>query len=406
MSSKQVISTKAAQAVSPLLMLLAFFIPLSTSASSVAAMLVILAWLLSGDYKEKFSEIGRNPLAIAILCYIALNIIGLLWTEDMHWGIKIVKKQWKLLLFPIFLTATRKEHIPYYLIAFIGGIFIIACKAYLVWLGLITLPPGSIHTTVGTSHIYYNPLLALVIYILLQRLLFFKNSRVASCLLTILVLFFTCNMFITAGRTGQAVFFILLIVLLFQFFYKKSKTKLFLSLLFIPLLAGAIYQFSPTFKHRINTAIAEAQDMQSQVLTSVGGRLWFLQNSWRLLKQNKLTGVGTGDFPIEYAKINNRYSPKMQTTNNPHNQYLLTAIQFGMAGLILLLAIFGSQFLFARSHMDSFSQLRMAFLIFFLVIMLAESYLLIHATGLLFSLFCAFLYKDFEHVKTISAQHP
>jgi O-antigen ligase len=128
----------------------------------------------------------------------------------------------------------------------------------------------------------------------------------------------------------------------------------------------------------------------------VGWRVWFLQNSCKLLEGNRILGIGTGDFPKEYAKVNKLYSPKMPTTNNPHNQYLLTTTQFGLTGLFLLLSIFVGQLLYGRKKQDKLTQLRLAFPIFFMVIMLAESYLMVHATGLLFSLFSAFLYKELE----------
>lgn len=396
MSFIKSISEKADTFSSPLLILFAFSFPLSTSAGSVTAMLVVLAWILSADYKEKFREIGRNPVAIAVLCYIVLNALGLLWTDDMYWGIKTLKKQWKLLLFPIFLTLVKKEHTNYYLYAFIAAIFLSACKAYLVWIGLITLPPGSVFTTEGTSHVIYNPMLALAIYVLLQKLIFTKTSPLQTGVLIFLIFFLSCNMFITVGRTGQIVFFVLLIVLLFQTFYKKSKTKLLLGLLLLPLLIAAIFQFSPTFRGRINLALTEIRETKSQAFTSVGCRIWFLQNSCKLLEGNRLLGVGTGDFPNEYAKINQLYSPKMPVTNNPHNQYLLTTAQFGLTGLFLLLTIFGGQFFYSRKQKDNLKQLRLAFPIFFMVIMLAESYLVVHATGLLFSLFSAILYKDLQ----------
>ncbi|RUM40271.1 MAG: hypothetical protein DSY80_10545 [Desulfocapsa sp.] len=350
MSILQSISKKANTLASPLLVLFAFSFPLSTSAGSVTAMLIILAWILSGNFKQKFREIGRNPVAVAVLCYIALNAIGLLWTDDMHWGIKILKKQWKLLLFPIFLGVVRKEHIHYYFIAFITAIFLTASKAYLVWLGFITLPPGSVFTTVGTSHVIYNPMLALVIYILLQRLIFFDNSRLMSWSLGVLLLFFTCNMFITVGRTGQIAFFVLLVVLLFQTFYRTSKKKLLLGLLLIPLLIATILQFSPTFRGRVNLALTEIHEMKTQAFTSVGCRMWFLQNTYKLFEKNKLFGVGTGDFPQEYKNINKKYSPLMPDTINPHNQYLLTAALFGFMGLGVLLWIICSQLLFRNKH--------------------------------------------------------
>ena len=401
MSFLRTISSKADNLASPLLILFAFSFPLSTSAGSVSGMLVILAWILSGNFREKCIEIGKNPVAVAVLIYIGLNAVGLLWTEDMYWGMKTLKKQWKLLVFPIFLTIVRREHTDYYLYAYIAAIVILACKAYLVWLGVISLPPDSVFTTEGTSHVIYNPMLALAIYILLEKLIFSAERPAGKFMLVFLVLFLSYNMFITVGRTGQAAFFLFLIILLFQAFYKSSKAKLLVGLLLLPVLVAAIYQFSPTFKNRITLALTEIQQMQTQAFTSVGCRVWFAQNSCKLLQENPLMGVGTGDFPSEYEKINKRYSPLMPDTNNPHNQYLLSTVQFGFTGLLILLGIFGCQLLWGKKQRDGLSHLRMAFPPFFLLIMLAESYLQVHATGLLFSLFSAILYKDFRDRQAI-----
>ncbi len=388
------LTQKTTLAASPLLVLFAFALPLSTSAASILAILLLLAWLLSGNLKEKFREILHNPVAIAVLLYILLHVIGLLWSEDLTWGLKILKKQWKLLLFPIFLTLVKKEHTKYYLAAFVTAIFLKACKAYLVWLGFITLPVGSVFTTVGTSHVIYNPMLALACYIILQNLLFGKSSPIVQWSQTFLFLFLSCNMFITVGRTGQAAFFVLLAVALIQFFYTRSKKMLLAGLILLPLLLPATYQISPTFKERVDTAVTEIQNFSSDKITSMGCRVWYCKNTLVLVQNNWLAGTGTGDFPGEYAKINKIYSPAMPYTDNPHNQYLLTLSQFGIIGLISLATIFLSQLVLAFRKKNHLRPLRQAFPIFFLVIMLGESYLQVYGTGFLFSLFSAFLYKE------------
>ncbi|HIQ37997.1 MAG TPA: O-antigen ligase domain-containing protein [Desulfocapsa sulfexigens] len=391
------LTQKAAIAASPLLILFAFALPLSTSAGSILAILLILAWITSGKMAEKFDEILRNPVTIAVLIYILLHVLGLLWSEDLDWGFKILKKQWKLLLFPVFLTIAKKEHTKYYMAAFIAAIFLKACKAYLVWLGVISLPPSSVFTTLGTTHVMYNPMLALACYILLQNLIFAANKPVHKILQTGLLIFLSCNMFITAGRTGQIAFFVLLAVILFQYFYKLSKAKLLLGLILLPLLITATYQCSTTFRGRVDLAITEIKEHKSQEITSVGLRVWFYKNTIIVIKENWLTGVGTGDFPTEYAKINKIYSPTLLNTDNPHSQYLLILSQFGIVGFISLISIFFSQLIMAFRQKDALTPLRQAFPIFFLVIMLAESYLMVYGTGFLFSLFSAFLYKNFSH---------
>ncbi len=387
---------KANTAASPLLILFAFALPLSTSAGSILAVLIFLCWILSGNKAAQFRMIKQNPVAVAVLCYILLHIVGLLWSDDLVRGLEVFKKQWKLILLPVFLTLTQRKHIKYYLAAFVTAIFLKACKVYLVWLNIISLEPSSIFTTEGTSHVLYNPMLALACYIVLQHLLSKKTKAAATCMLAALFLFLSCNMFITAGRTGQVAYCALMTVALFQYFYHRSKKMLLASLLCIPLLIVGIYQSGTIFKDRIDTAVLETENYTSGEVTSVGCRIWFCKNTITMIKQNWLIGTGTGDFSLDYAKINHKYSPTMPDTDNPHNQYLLTLSQFGLLGLLSLAAIFYSQFMLAFKMKDALSPLRLAFPIFFLVIMLAESYLQVYGTGFLFSLFSAFLYKDFS----------
>ncbi len=387
---------KANAAASPLLILFAFALPLSTSAGSILAILIFLCWTLNGDKAAQFRLIRQNPVAVAVLCYILLHIVALLWSEDVIRGLEVFKKQWKLILLPVFLTLTQRKHVKYYLAAFVAAIFLKACKVYLVWLNIIHLEPSSIFTTEGTTHVLYNPMLALACYIVLQHLLSPKNKNVYIWPQTALFFFLSCNMFITAGRTGQIAYCVLMTVALFQYFYHKSKKMLVLTLLCIPLLVAGTYQFGTIFKDRVDTAITEIENYRSGEVTSVGSRVWFCKNTMTMIKQNWLLGTGTGDFSLDYAKVNHEYSPTMPDTDNPHNQYLLTLSQFGLLGLFSLAAIFYSQLMVALKTKDSLSPLRLAFPIFFLVIMLAESYLQVYGTGFLFSLFSAFLYKDFS----------
>ena len=125
--------------------------------------------------------------------------------------------------------------------------------------------------------------------------------------------------------------------------------------------------------------------------------IWFYKNTTLVIQQNWLLGTGTGDFSMEYATINHIHSANMPNTDNPHNQYLLITAQLGIVGLISLIAIFITQLKIAFQRKDSLTPMRQAFPIFFLVIMIAESYLQVYETGFLFSLFSSFLYhSEFE----------
>ena len=130
---------------------------------------------------------------------------------------------------------------------------------------------------------------------------------------------------------------------------------------------------------------------------SIGLRLNFAKNAFEVFTQNPLLGVGTGDFPNEYNKINQINSPGMPKTTNPHNMYILIAMQFGLVGIVSMMSIFYYQIKLSFNAKDRLSRdLGIALPLMFLVIMWSDSYILGHFTTLVFVFFSAFLYKDFE----------
>ena len=83
--------------------------------------------------------------------------------------------------------------------------------------------------------------------------------------------------------------------------------------------------------------------------------------------------------------------------NNPHNMYILVLVQSGLVGLLSMLSIMYYQIkLSFKGSNRFFRDVGFALPFLFLVIMLSDSYLLGHFTGLLFVFFSSFLYKDFE----------
>ena len=94
-----------------LLIILAFLMPLTVFGANLIIVIICVLWLFSGDYASKFNQIISNKFIISIVFFF-LHVIGLLWTEDLSWGVHIVHKMWYfLLLLPVLFTNVR-EHIP------------------------------------------------------------------------------------------------------------------------------------------------------------------------------------------------------------------------------------------------------------------------------------------------------
>ena len=376
-----------------------FLLPLTVLGNNIFIWLTVLIWLFSGNYLNKIQEILANKLALASILFFSLHLLALFWTENFGWGVEMIRKMLPFLfVLPIFLTISRKENINYYVYAFLIAIGISELFSYLVWFELIE-PFGSgtvANPTPVMGHISYNPFLAFAIYLTLNKLLFQRPlSRLLRTVLTFFVISMTFNMFITAGRAGQVMFFASLAVLTFQFFRDSQIKATIISIIIIFLIGYGGYNYSPLFKNRIQQISYDLALFTTNPNTSVGHRIVFAKNTIEIIKSNPFFGVGTGDFPVEYAKINSLNSPKVKSTVQPHNMYLYIQAQLGLLGLSIFLWIFYIQFQFARASKDQFiHHTGVALPFLFLIIMISDSYLLGHFTSNLFILFSSFIYSN------------
>ena len=386
-----------------LLISLAFLMPLTVSGANTIIVIICFLWLFSGDYKAKYNQIMSSKLVIASIVFYFLHVIGMFWTEDLQWGLHMLHKMWYfLLLFPILFNIVQRKYINYYLSAFLLAIALTEIASYLVWFELI--PPfknASVQNpTPFMSHVSYNPILTLAIYLVLHEIFF--NKKLTNLVFSFYSFFAICmtiNMFITGGRAGQVAFFVMLSILIFQIFEKQRIKSLLIILIIIPSIFITSYQFSNLFKARVDSAVSEILSYSDdrKAHKSVKRRITFAMNSLEVIKQNPIIGIGTGDFPSEYKKINQINTPKLPNTTNPHNMYTLITMQLGLIGLFSMLSIFYYQIKLSFYASNRFiKDLGIALPLMFLVIMWSDSYILGHYTTLVFVFFSSFLYKDFE----------
>jgi O-antigen ligase len=104
-------------------------------------------------------------------------------------------------------------------------------------------------------------------------------------------------------------------------------------------LAGA----SDHFRNRMVLVVHEVQAYAQTGATnsSSGERLAFWGASVQAIAQRPLLGSGAGSWNHEYLRIGGQNVPQ-PTADNPHQLFLLWAVEGGLLGLALLLAVFWS----------------------------------------------------------------
>lgn len=386
-----------------LLIILAFLLPITIFGANTIIVLIVLLWLLTGNYRDKFKVIRHSKIMLASILFYLLHIFGLIWTSNIEWGLHIAHKMWYFgLLFPVFFTIVDSRYIKYYISSFLYAIALTEIISYLVWFEFIDRFKNAIpyDPTPFMSHVSYNPILAFAIYIVSHEIFFNKNlSKLKFFWYSFFALTMTFNMFITGGRAGQVMFFAMIGILIFQFFDRQKIKALLLVVLVIPLIFFTAYQSSPLFHERVNNGFNSiiAYSQNTEASSSLGYRLTFAENSWQIIKNNLILGVGTGDFPDEYKEINKIRTPGLPSVTNPHNMYILVLTQLGLLGLISMLSIIYYQVKSSFTETNRFYRdVGITLPLLFLVIMFSDSYLLGHYTTLMYIFFSSFLYKGFD----------
>lgn len=82
-------------------------LPLNKIVLSIGGILLSLNWLLEGDFNSKWRLFKSNKLAWLFLGLFFLHLFGLIWSDDMDYGLHDIKIKLPLLFFPIILSTTR-----------------------------------------------------------------------------------------------------------------------------------------------------------------------------------------------------------------------------------------------------------------------------------------------------------
>lgn len=315
--------------------------PVSTAATSIGTVGLLIFWLASGQAIQTLKLSWQQPLGKMIVLFYVWLIIGTFYADtDIHSRL-ITLSSWKKLLFAYLLLGIfhqrewQKRFIHIYVIAmFIGAILAIS-----LWsLGVIIRPGngselGIFMTNHATQSMAFVTALLCCIFLLHET----QNNRQKLYLWVSIVLFLINIFFISTARSGYlavpvaATFAIASI-------YGFRKLPHITAAVAIAVLAFGLT--SNTLQERIKLALDEQANYQtSNKETSIGIRVVFYKNTLELIKTNPWFGYGTSSFKSVYgAYAASKQSDWQSTaTTDPHNQYLFVWLENGLVGLLLFL---------------------------------------------------------------------
>lgn len=333
-------------------------LPISVSLTDAMLMLGALLCLSSEDYRRALGRAFIHPICLTSGLIIFLSLLLSIQTlADWHdWSSRLSKLS-KFLELPFVMAAFMRA--PHQASAYRGfTLGLIATAALSIgYQCLVQFLPDTaswifMHRpfhhhffqapdTIFHDHIVTSHMMSLgVASILIGK--FYKQAWVRSTRwwlglgLMLMVIFW-----INESRMGYLLMLTLFGLVCIQ---TQPKKRLFMALLGLPILAGTLYWSSPTLQTKLQTTWTNVQaHHHNQDDTSIGRRMTLFQNATKLIRDSPIIGCGTGCFHQAYQRFDAHDATKSYFT--PENEYLLYGVQWGMFGIIALLAWFSIGFM-------------------------------------------------------------
>lgn len=379
---------------------LGFSLPVSTALDEILLALILLLWLASGHFREKIEAVRDNPVVLPALLLFGMYLLGIAYGDATgREAVGSLSKASNLLFIPVLIYFFREEGVRRLALAgFLSALALTLLISYLLRLGL--LPPlGLFHITPDDAYtpfkhrITHSFLMSFGAYLFALQALR-EERRPARILFAALGIAALGNaLFIVSGKTGYVVALVLGAYFLIARWRWRGVVAASALLLF---LSGAVYFMPSSVPHqRLAMMAGEIANWKPDrpESTASGYRLEFYRNSLLLVAKRPLLGTGTGGFNGAYAALVK--GSGMEATVNPHNEYLMVAVQLGVVGLALMLWLFFTLWRSAGGLPGEFGRpAARGLVLLFLSASMVTSTLIDHTEGILFAWMSALLFSE------------
>lgn len=370
---------------------LAFVLIFPTALVNVVLFLLLVSYVVSGGYADKWQRMRTNPVARASLLLFALFGVGMIYSPaSLTEALKFVNKYRELVLLPIAITVFNQpqwQHRAYY--AFLVAIGVAVLASFSMRLG--GLPPGPPEQEWApfTGRIAYGFFLGYAIYLMLHHAMRAETSKGKILWLGFAVASSFDLLYLVSGRTGHMVFIVLLALFLWQ--YRERLKKYWLAILLLLATAfSVVIVTSPAIQSRSDDIQLANTNPEA---SSIGLRLIFWQTSLRIIADNPFLGGGTGSFAPEFTAHAGKYAGLK--ADNPHNEYLLITAQLGLFGLLCFLWLLYSQFKLSRQLPTMYCMAAQGLVVAMMVGCLFNSFLRDHSEGHFYAIYAGLLFSTF-----------
>ncbi len=380
-------------------------VPVSTALTNVFCALFAVALVVSPEFWRNLRSLVTDPASLAALLLLAALAASVTYTvapHDKAWA--YVAKYNKLLLLPFAVIAFRHANwAPIVRRAWFTTLCVVLVLSTTNYLGLTAIGPahGS-DLPISRAWVFKNHIAAGMFGALLfyqaADLALTARSTLARATFAGIAMLSLVNLFVMLqGRTGQLIVLLLVLVVAVRFVLALRKR----SPLYAGLAAGglviataALVAVACTMSGgRLVKIASEVREYrQSDAVTSTGLRLEWYKKAFDLYRAHPVIGYGAGSLEFEFAKLSQgKTGAEGELTANPHDEYLLMAVQLGTIGVLLFVNLLVQIARGSRTLDPHSRHLLLAWLAIFTIGSLANSLLLDFAEGHLLVLLAGIL---------------
>ncbi len=325
---------------------LAISLPWSTSATGIVAALWLLALVPALDRAALRRVLSTPAGALPVLLWAA-GVAGMLWADaPLAERIDGLGPYHKLLCIPLLMAQfERSDRAPQVMAAFVAS-----CAALLLLSFVLVAFPGipwretAIRGVPVKNYAAQSELFTIAAFLCAELALrqWQARSRRECAALAVLAFAFIANILLIA-TTRTALVVIPVLVLLYGFRCAGVR-GLSIALASALGIAALAWSASPFLQHRVTTFATEIGNYRTaNERSSAAERLEFWKKSADIIAEAPLFGHGTGSITERYRRAaEGQTGVSAVVTANPHNQVLSVAIQLGLSGTVVLLALWVS----------------------------------------------------------------
>jgi len=331
-----------------LVVAVAVTLPWSTTISEIFTVLLLLALLPTLSVADLRRELASWAGALPVLLWLA-GVLGMAWAHvTFAERLAGLGGYNKLLVIPLLLAQFRRSEratpVLYGLVISCTVLLAVSWALKIIWdlNGLDgfylrdKLPGIPVRDYIAQSSEFLVCTFGL--FAIALEALRARRMTLALAVAALALVFLANVLYVATGRSALVVAPILFVLLGARYFGWKGVIGAVLAGVVV---AGIAWASSPFLRLRLSYTLVELGTYRdNNAITSAGLRLEFWKKSIDFVREAPLLGNGTGSMPALYRRAAvGETGAEGVATVNPHNQYLAVAIELGVFGLAILLAM-------------------------------------------------------------------